>query len=154
MAAPQDSAKTPHPSPGTKKMAALLEKIYREQPWQADPNKSDERALRLQADLAAKPSLRNEFKLRQALAENLLQAGDSAGAIEQLEKFAHWLPKAESYWHHFSRSKFETRSPFPTCASASRTIAFKITAGNPAFFRSTVPGSTNYNAARWARAAN
>ncbi len=82
----QESAQSFYQSPGTKKMAALLEKIYLEQPWQTDPNKSDERAQSLQADLAAKPSLRDEFKLRVALAENLLRAGDSAGAVEQLEK--------------------------------------------------------------------
>lgn len=82
----QESTKAFYQSPGTKKMAALLEKIYLEQPWQTDPNKSEERVQRLQADLAAKPSLRDELKMREALAENLLRAGDSAGAVKQLEK--------------------------------------------------------------------
>ena len=86
LAQTQPSVGAFYQSPGTKKMAALLEKIFSEQPWQTDPNKSDERALHLQADLAANPSLRDELKMREALAENLLRAGDSSGAVEQLEK--------------------------------------------------------------------
>ncbi len=39
----QESTKAFYQSPGTKKMAALLEKILLEQPWQTDPNKSEER---------------------------------------------------------------------------------------------------------------
>jgi len=67
-------------------MATLLERIYREQDWKTDPNKAAERASRLKEDLANNPSLRDELKIREVLAENLLKAGDSAGAVEQLEK--------------------------------------------------------------------
>ena len=67
-------------------MVALLEQIYREQDWKTDPNKAVERASHLRDDLGSNPSLRDEFKIREVLAENLMKAGDSAGAIEQLEK--------------------------------------------------------------------
>jgi len=66
-------------------MAALLEKIYREQDWKVDPNKDAERAKYLQSQLDQGPSLREEIKLRQALAENLLRAGESEKAVDQLE---------------------------------------------------------------------
>ena len=85
-AKPHPAENNPYESPGTRKMAALLEQIYREQDWKTDPNKAGERASRLREDLASNPSLRDEFKIREVLAENLLKAGDSAGAVEQLEK--------------------------------------------------------------------
>src|SRR5579863_5060662 len=69
----------------TRKMAELLRKIYAEQDWKTDPNKDAERAKYLKEQLAAGPDIRTELKLREALAENLLRAGDSAGAVEQLE---------------------------------------------------------------------
>jgi hypothetical protein len=72
-------------SGSTRKMAQLLRKIYAEQDWRTDPNKDAERANYLREQLAAGPDIRNELKLREALAENLLRAGDSAGAVEQLE---------------------------------------------------------------------
>ena len=75
----------PYLYPGTKKMAALLARIYSEQDWRTDPNKAAERAVHLKEDLHTNPTLRDEFKIREALAENLLKAGDSAGAVEQLE---------------------------------------------------------------------
>jgi hypothetical protein len=78
-------AAEPYQSPGTKKMAALLEQIYREQDWKTDPNKDAERARYLESQLSKSPTLREEIKLRQALAENLLRAGDSAKAVDQLE---------------------------------------------------------------------
>jgi Flp pilus assembly protein TadD len=78
-------AASSYQSPGTKKMAALLEKIYREQDWKVDPNKDAERAHYLEEQLAQRPSLQDEIKWHEALAENLLRAGDSAKAVEQLE---------------------------------------------------------------------
>ena len=45
-------------------MAALLEKIYREQDANTDPNKYSERAQMLAADLANRPSLKDEIRLR------------------------------------------------------------------------------------------
>ena len=71
--------------PSTKKMAALLQKIYAEQDWKTDPNKDADRARFLRSELEAHPDIRSELKLRLALAENLLRAGDSAAAIEQLQ---------------------------------------------------------------------
>ncbi len=85
-AEPHPAADAPYQSPGTKKMAGLLEQIFREQDWATDPNKAAERASHLREDLANNPSLRDEIKIREVLAENLLKAGDSAGAVEQLEK--------------------------------------------------------------------
>ena len=76
----------PYRSSGTKTMSALLEQIYRDQDWKTDPNKASERARHVRDDLASNPSLRDELKLREVLAENLLIAGDSSGAVEQLEK--------------------------------------------------------------------
>jgi hypothetical protein len=73
-------------SPGTKKMAALLERIYREQDWKIDPNKDVERARYLRDELGIHPSLRDELKIREVLAETLLKSGNSAGAVEQLTK--------------------------------------------------------------------
>jgi hypothetical protein len=70
----------------TRKMAELLRKTYAEQDWKSDPNKDAERAKYLKAELAAGPEIRTELKLRKALAESLLKAGDSAGAVEQLEE--------------------------------------------------------------------
>jgi hypothetical protein len=79
-------AQAPYQSAGTKKMAALLQKIYAEQDWKVDPNKDAERAKYYESQLATKPSLRDEIKLRRAFAESLLKAGNSAAAVEQLER--------------------------------------------------------------------
>ena len=84
-AGPRPAENAPYQSAGTKKMSALLEQIYREQDWKQDPNKAAERATHLREDLASNPGLRDELKIRELLAENLLKSGDSAGAVEQLE---------------------------------------------------------------------
>jgi hypothetical protein len=73
-------------SEGTRKMAALLQKIYAELDWQTDPNKDAERAQHFADQLADGRPIREELKLRQARAEALLRAGDSAGAVEELER--------------------------------------------------------------------
>jgi hypothetical protein len=70
----------------TKKMGELLRKIYAEQDWKVDPNKDAERAAFLRTKLNGQQELREELKTREALAENLLRAGDSAAAVEELEK--------------------------------------------------------------------
>jgi hypothetical protein len=79
-------AQVPYQAPGTKKMAALLQKIYADQDWKVDPNNDAERAKYYESQLAAKPGLRDELKLRRAFAESLLKAGNSAAAVEQLER--------------------------------------------------------------------
>ncbi len=67
-------------------MAALLEKIYRESDWKADPTKQAERAAYYR-ELLTKP-LRpmDEVLARQTLASELVRAGDSAGAVDTLEE--------------------------------------------------------------------
>jgi hypothetical protein len=75
-------------SNGTKKMAALLRKIYAENDWKADPNKPTERAAYYKSLLdnhlkELKPD--EEVLVRRTLASELLRAGDSAGAVDTLE---------------------------------------------------------------------
>jgi hypothetical protein len=79
-------AKTYYQSAGTKEMAELLQKIYREQDIKTDPSKDGERATKLRIELAGTASLGPELKLRYSLAEALLRSGDSAGAIQELER--------------------------------------------------------------------
>ena len=73
-------------SPSTQEMAELLRKIYREQAPQTDPTKDAERARELELKLVSVTSWQDEMKTRWALAENLLRAGDSEGAIKQIEQ--------------------------------------------------------------------
>src|SRR5882672_12449510 len=74
------------PSPSTRKMAELLQKTYREHDWKGDPYKTAERIRFYQAQLAAHPPVQDEIKLRQAIAEEMLNAGDSQGAVDNLER--------------------------------------------------------------------
>jgi len=76
----------PYQSAGTKKMAALLAKIYNEQDWQTDPNKDAVRAKYFENMLLTNPPYEKEIQIRKAIADCLLRAGDSGGAVEQLEK--------------------------------------------------------------------
>lgn len=78
-------APPPYQSPGTKKMAALLLKIYNEQDWETDPNKDAVRAQYFKNLLDSKPPYEKEIKIRKATADCLLRAGDSAGSAAQLE---------------------------------------------------------------------
>ncbi len=66
-------------------MAKLLEDIYAAQDWKSDPNTPAKRAEYYRQQLTQGPDLRTEIKLRKALAESLLQAGDSAEAVKELE---------------------------------------------------------------------
>jgi hypothetical protein len=79
-------AAAPYQSPGTRKMAALLQQIYHDQDWNTDPNKDAVRAKYFESLLEGKPSVEKEFQIRKAMADSLLRAGDSAKAVEQLEK--------------------------------------------------------------------
>ena len=76
----------PYQSPGTRKMAALLVKIYNDQDWKTDPSKDAIRAQYFQSLLDAKPAFDKELLIRKSIADTLLRAGDSAKAVEQLEK--------------------------------------------------------------------
>ncbi len=76
---------SPYQALSTKEMGELLVQIYREQDVQTDPTKDAERARELQIKLVDNMSWQEELRTRWALAENLLRAGDSAGAVQQLE---------------------------------------------------------------------
>jgi hypothetical protein len=73
-------------SQGTRKMAALLQKIYRENDWKADPNKPAERAAYYKSLLSQNLKPEDELFVRKTLASELLRAGDSAGAVDTLEE--------------------------------------------------------------------
>ena len=66
-------------------MADLLSTIYRSQDWKADPNKPAERAAYYEQILKQPDQLSKEVLARFGLANYLLQAGDSAAAVNQLE---------------------------------------------------------------------
>jgi hypothetical protein len=72
-------------SPGTKKMAELLQKIYQETDWKADPNKPAERVKYYRWLLTQNLKPNDEIVARQTLASELLRAGDSDGAVKTLE---------------------------------------------------------------------
>jgi hypothetical protein len=73
-------------SPGTRKMAELLQKIYRETDWKADPNKQAERAAYYKSLLSRDLKPEDEVLVRRTLASERLRAGDSAGAVAALEE--------------------------------------------------------------------
>ena len=54
---PSQETKLYYQSAGTKEMAELLQKIYREQDIKTDPSKDAERATALRIELAGKTSL-------------------------------------------------------------------------------------------------
>ena len=66
-------------------MAERLQQIYQQQDWKTDPNKDAERAEYYRVGLKQNPDIRTELKARLALADALLRAGDSAGAINEIE---------------------------------------------------------------------
>jgi hypothetical protein len=71
-------------SASTKKMAELLQKIYRENDWKGDPNKPAERAAYYKSLLAQNLKPEDEVLVRRTLASELLRAGDSEGAVNAL----------------------------------------------------------------------
>jgi hypothetical protein len=75
----------PYQSPGTKKMAALLAKIYRETDWKADPNKPAERVPYYQSLLQQNLTWPNQVAVRMEMAKEMLRAGNSEDAIHALE---------------------------------------------------------------------
>ncbi len=78
-------------SVGTRKMAALLDRLYREQDWKTDPSKAAERVVYYR-ELLRRPLDRDkERQARLDLAEHLLVAGDSAAASAELEKLRAWM---------------------------------------------------------------
>ena len=73
-------------SPGTAKMAKLLREIYDAQDFKVDPNKAAERAEYYRGLLTQSLDLRSELKVRVGLATELLRSGESATAIDEIEK--------------------------------------------------------------------
>ena len=71
-------------APSTREMGALLRKIFFAQDWKSDPNKQEERAAYYRGVLKKPLDLPTEITIRQALANELLGAGDSAGAVADL----------------------------------------------------------------------
>jgi FG-GAP-like repeat/ASPIC and UnbV len=69
----------------TRKMAALLDRIYREQDWKTDPSKASERVVYYRELLQRRPPIKIELQARLDLSEHLLVAGDSAIAAVELE---------------------------------------------------------------------
>ena len=73
-------------STGTVKMAKLLREIYDAQDFKVDPNKAAERAEYYKGILKQSLDIRSELKVRVALATELLRSGESAAAIDEIEK--------------------------------------------------------------------
>ena len=73
-------------SAGTAKMAKLLREIYDAQDFKVDPNKAAERAEYYKGILKQSLDIRSELKVRVALATELLRSGESAAAIDEIEK--------------------------------------------------------------------
>jgi hypothetical protein len=73
-------------SPGTRKMAALLRKIYNDTDWKADPNKPAERATYYRSLLNHGLPIDKEIPVRIELGNELLRSGDSAGAVATFEE--------------------------------------------------------------------
>ena len=69
----------------TKAMSALLAKIYRDSDWKTDPTKQAQRAAYYQSLLNNHLSFPDEATVRQQLAIELLGAGASEAAVDDLE---------------------------------------------------------------------
>lgn len=84
----QTAASGPAPDPtaaSTHEMGTLLREIYFKQDWKTDPSKPEQRAAYYRSVLKGSLEPRMEITVRQALANELLSAGDSAGAVETLK---------------------------------------------------------------------
>ena len=83
---PGSSGEVPYQGPGTKKMAALLKKIYRESDWTADPNKPGERVGYYRGLLTKGLGFADEVLVREEMAKEMLRVGDSEAAVDALEE--------------------------------------------------------------------
>ena len=72
-------------APSTKKMGELLARIYRENDWKADPNKSAERVPYYRALIKQGLKPADEVLVTLQIAEEQLRAGDNAGSVATLE---------------------------------------------------------------------
>ncbi len=79
------TAPAPYQSAGTRKMAALLQKIFAASDWRLDPSKPGERVRYYQSLLKQPLRFDQQAVVRQQLAIEMLNAGDSEGAVTTLE---------------------------------------------------------------------
>jgi hypothetical protein len=86
LAQQQSEPRASYQSEGTRKMAALLRKIYNETDWKADPNKPAERAAYYRGLLDRGLPIDKEITVRIELGNELLRSGDSAGAVTAFEE--------------------------------------------------------------------
>ncbi len=68
----------------TREMGATLRSLFLAQDWKTDPNKQESRAAYYRAVLKRPLDLPTEITIRETLANELLGAGDSAGAVSTL----------------------------------------------------------------------
>src|SRR5271169_1479423 len=101
-------------APSTKEMGELLVKIFREQDAKTDPSKDPERARDLQMKLVG-------------AAESLLRAGDSAGAVQQIELIRKRCDELSIRLDPYSEQHLRDTWRLRFCAWASRRIAYNIT---------------------------
>ena len=72
----------------TRKMARLLERIFRDQDWKTDPHKASERVYYYRELLKRPLDRRKELQARYDLSEHLLVAGESADAVRELDNLS------------------------------------------------------------------
>jgi hypothetical protein len=84
-ALPSDAA-APYQYAGTRRMAEKLTEIWHAQDWQSDPFKNKERSQHSRDWLATNRGNPNEWSMRITLANQLLEAGQSAEAVQELER--------------------------------------------------------------------
>src|SRR5271167_3204820 len=82
----QSNPAPPYQSAGARKMAALLQKIFSENDWKADPNKPAERVPYYKSLLQRNLSMPNEVLVRMEMAKEMLRTGNSEDAINALEE--------------------------------------------------------------------
>jgi FG-GAP-like repeat len=78
-------ATSPYQSPGTKRMAAKLVEIWNAQAWDSDPFKNRPRVDYLRNWLRQNQGDPREWSMHLSLANQLLELGESAQAVDELE---------------------------------------------------------------------
>ena len=85
LAAGTASVPSPYQSAGARKMATLLQKIFAASDWRTDPSKPSERVRYYQSLLKTPLTFAQQAVVREQLAIEMLNAGDSEGAVATLE---------------------------------------------------------------------
>lgn len=78
-------AAAPYQYPGTRRMAERLDAIWRAQDWQTDPYKNKERIEQIRLFVAGNDGDPRQWDARLRLASELLELGESAEAVKELE---------------------------------------------------------------------